>query len=583
MSALYRFVSFLIRPVLVLAVLASSFMLRAEVQVHASKVRMNAEEECTLWAEVLGDADRSASAAAGGDRAWKWTLEAGSGGTLVVRKGETLYIAPTLGQDAAMVVVATSSDSPPLTGRLTIQVKGRASAGAKEALPATAANGQASGPVEAADGAAGLKAIPGLTSLQEGAGSDVTVRVFRGTFSQPVDHAKPDGPHFNQAFTLLHRSADAPMVLTMTGYELTEPCREVELAGMLQANQVEVEHRFFGTSVPEPVDWGLLNIRQAACDVHALTQALKQVYKGGWISCGHSKGGCALIYHRRFFPCDVAGTFAFGAPNHLEPLHQRYLAFLASRGGAGVAEGLRLWQEAVLKHWEEVRLLFEQEGAEEGRSFNLLGSDRYLQIALLEAPFSLWQYSCDVLAKVVPSANAPVRQLYGYLTLIYLHAGGATALHCDEAFLRLQSYYYQAATELGYTAVADKLHGLPFPGLEDPRNFPPLKVRKDYDPKPMRDIQTWVDQAAERLVLCYGENDPYLAAAFHLTEQAQARDNHRFVVAEGNHDSCLQDMAEANQAKVRALLNQWLGLHQVRPAPAAQEKGSGAAAGMVKP
>jgi len=186
----------------------------------------------------------------------------------------------------------------------------------KAGSPVAGTSAQA--PAKTPDIAVAIRAIPGIKTLVEVHSDLAGVRSFKGTFSQPVDHAKPGGAHFNQAFTLLHRSTTAPMVLTMSGYAIPETAKEEEPTARFGTNQLEVEHRFFGTSVPDPKDWTLLTIRQAAEDVHALTQALKAVYPRPWLSYGISKGGCALIYHRRFFPGDVAGTMACGSPNHLE-------------------------------------------------------------------------------------------------------------------------------------------------------------------------------------------------------------------------------------------------------------------------
>jgi hypothetical protein len=53
--------------------------------------------------------------------------------------------------------------------------------------------------------------------------------------------------------------------------------RAGELTRLLGANQIIVEHRFFGKSVPSPVNWADLTVRQSADDLHAVVMALRAI------------------------------------------------------------------------------------------------------------------------------------------------------------------------------------------------------------------------------------------------------------------------------------------------------------------
>ena len=57
------------------------------------------------------------------------------------------------------------------------------------------------------------------------------------------------------------------------------------------ANQISIEHRFFGESRPEPADWSKCMIEQMAADQHAIIAALRTVYDGACLTTGGSKGG----------------------------------------------------------------------------------------------------------------------------------------------------------------------------------------------------------------------------------------------------------------------------------------------------
>ena len=94
---------------------------------------------------------------------------------------------------------------------------------------------------------------------------------------QPIDHENPEKGHFYQRAYLSHRSFKAPMVLATEGY-MRPSNRMYELTGYLDANQVDVEHRYFGTSSPDSLDYTYLNLKQVTADLHHIRTLLGQLY-----------------------------------------------------------------------------------------------------------------------------------------------------------------------------------------------------------------------------------------------------------------------------------------------------------------
>ena len=107
---------------------------------------------------------------------------------------------------------------------------------------------------------------------------------------QPIDHNNPDAGYFEQMVYLLHKDFNKPVVLVTEGYA-ARPNATNELTKLLDANQIIVEHRYFGKSLLDSLDYQFLNIRQAASDHHHITTLFKQLYMGKWIATGISKGG----------------------------------------------------------------------------------------------------------------------------------------------------------------------------------------------------------------------------------------------------------------------------------------------------
>lgn len=421
---------------------------------------------------------------------------------------------------------------------------------------------------------AALKATPGVLSVEEKTTTVANARFFVLSFQQPVDHQNPLGASFPQTASLLLRDRNAPLVLAATGYGIsrTSPS-EQEPTRLLNANQLTMEHRFFQSSTPNPLDWNLLNIWQAANDQHRLVQAFKPIFTGKWINTGASKGGMTSIFHRRFFPNDVSATVAYVAPIMFAADDARFVPFIKSRGDAANRAAIEAWQQAMLDHREEMKVLFKQDADRLGETLNSLGLDKAFEFAVLEAPFTLWQYGNASLAAKVPAANASVAQLYEYLDATSF---GVVKTWSDSTMNYYQAFYQQTATQLGYGAVPEAhLKGLRYPGQDTGAAYPPFGASKVYDPAAMRDIQNWVEQNASSIMFIYGENDPWTAAAFELSASAMARDNWRYTVALGNHGSKLGQLPSTERAAAYAKLSNWAGVPVISSQAPAEPKLTG--------
>lgn len=95
-----------------------------------------------------------------------------------------------------------------------------------------------------------------------------------------------------------------------------------ELTTLLNANQVSVEHRYFGESIPdiyktdkkEILDYAYLNLKQVSADLHHISTLLKNIYKKNWVSTGRSKGGVTTMFYRYFYPNDMDASVQYVGP-----------------------------------------------------------------------------------------------------------------------------------------------------------------------------------------------------------------------------------------------------------------------------
>ena len=84
---------------------------------------------------------------------------------------------------------------------------------------------------------------------------------------QPIDNKAPEKGHFHQRVFLTHKGFDSPNIICTEGYQRPRN-RMYELTEMIGANQLDVEHSYFGESIPENVDFQYLNLEQATADLH---------------------------------------------------------------------------------------------------------------------------------------------------------------------------------------------------------------------------------------------------------------------------------------------------------------------------
>ncbi len=412
-----------------------------------------------------------------------------------------------------------------------------------------------------------LNAIPGLTAVENPAGSRAPpagYRFFALRYNQPADHTHPECQRFEQRLTLLHTADTKPMVLHTGGYYVsTNPSRS-EPTQLLAANQLSVEHRFFPPSIPEPADWNHLTLRQSADDFHRITQALKPLYPGKWVSTGSSKGGETVVFFRRFYPDDVDATVAYVAPITRRD-DERFPAFQMEVGGeaqAACRERLGAFQREVLSRRERMLVLLRAYAEERGLSYTRLGFDRALEHAVIDTYFAFWQYNAPANCEAeIPPPSVSDEELLAAVE-------GQTSLsnYSDRGMGGYDAYYYQSALELGWPRPYESHLGalIHHPQTNTSDVYAPPGIPFVFRPGAMPDIQDWVATRGERLMFIYGGLDPWTAAAYGL---GSARDSFFYLVPNGNHGSRIIQLPADQQAEARATLNRWMGIANLKRAP----------------
>jgi hypothetical protein len=399
-----------------------------------------------------------------------------------------------------------------------------------------------------------IQATPGVKGVSEESSELQGYRYFLIDFDQPVDHDHPEGQHFTQRIALHHRDAKAPMVLAATGYYLFLPNQYLEEpAALLEANQLFVEQRYFYPSRPEPADWTLLDVAQAAADHHSIVEAFRPLYSGKWISTGASKGGMTSVYHHRFYPKDVDGTVAYVAPHSAGLEDSRYVDFLNKVGTAACRQDLKDFEHEVLVRKTAMLSRMADQAAMNGLGYELLGIVPSFESTVISFSFAFWQYQDESLCSSIPGPGASDDEVWTFFDSV-----GYTLFSADPYVLGFEPYYWQAYTQLGTPGVdtshIDDLLTVDFSTVDD---LPSIDLDPVFDPKAMQDISSWLTTEGSRILFIYGQNDPWTSSEFEL---GAATDSYKFVVPGGNHGSVIAGLLPSDQQTALGALEAWTGV-----------------------
>jgi hypothetical protein len=394
---------------------------------------------------------------------------------------------------------------------------------------------------------------------------------------QPVDHLNLTGPTFQQQVILTYRSTQLPVVLHTTGYTLFD--FQSDLASHFDVNELEVEHRYFAESTPANADWKYMNITQSAFDSHVIAERLKPLFQSPWVSTGHSKGGMTAVYHRRFFPCDVAGAAPYVAPISYGIEDQRYVANNTNIGGPTFNTCLNAFRD-IDRHLITNRTRLAP--TLRGTYVHIQGKENALWSATGTWAWSMFQYG---------KQNDPMRGCPAYIALRnnpqWLQYADQFAEYgegvsdqnlamsgpTDELF----GYQFQTQNELGSPAYFYDRNFLssiaPVPMLPNvtPFGFGNVPV-PNFEPRAMPDVANWLSKSGQKMLFVYGEFDPWSGGQFDLGTATQSL---KVIAPGGSHGAGLSNLAPADKAAAYLMLEGWLGVPRNAASFRAQSEGFG--------
>ena len=142
----------------------------------------------------------------------------------------------------------------------------------------------------------------------------------------------------------------------------------------------------------------------------------------------------------------------------------------------------------------------------------------------------------------------------------FLDDSVGVAAYGDDDVLAFLPYYHQSSTQLSYP-ISDEsyLVGLMYPGQDTAQAYIPTGIPvAAYDGgTAMQDIQSWIASSGTRIMLIYGQNDPWTAGAVSL---GAATDSYKYIAPNGNHGSSLINMTQADSTAAATTIRRWAGI-----------------------
>ena len=376
------------------------------------------------------------------------------------------------------------------------------------------------------------------------------------TFRQPLDWKDPSAGTFDQRVLIGIDDKSAVNVLETQGYIIPEsnihndPRLDQEI--LLHGNYVEIEHRFFGESVPEGLSrdgtalWNYMTTYNAASDQYKVVTELKKLLPGKWVATGRSKGGLTANMLSMYYPDAVDLTVSYVAPL-ADDSDTRFYHFIYEEAanvhyGEAERELMTEFQIECLKRRSELMPSFEEAAEASGAAFREQTTpDVLFDVCVLETAAGTWQYNQDF-ARIEACLGMPeetddekAAKTAAFIEII------TEAIVDTDVNSPYFPYFIEAAQELGnyvydfsYLRQALRERGMEpseYLTLEEGRSWCAADLAFTdeqrevfvYDGTMNRALKEWVETTDSHVIMIYGSSDPWYATRIPDTDNPNVR------------------------------------------------------------
>lgn len=390
------------------------------------------------------------------------------------------------------------------------------------------------------------KLFPGVIIKEKKTPNDFTFSL-EILIPQYLDHHKKSKGKFQQLIYIYHRGFNRPNVLVTEGYNIGD--RVYEPTSILEGNQFSVEYRFCGSSIPNPIPWKLLNHDQAMRDLRNIQKKLSKIYSGSWTVTGISKGGTTAALYSLTYPKKVNAAIAYVAPFVLAQEDSRTIHHYTKQVSTAECRNQVLeFQRAILLNRKELVPMIDSLQFKDQVTFPI-GSQRVLEYAAMEFPFSFWQwgFNCSDLISTQSSA----KEIFDYVEQVV-----DFNYYDDKSIKQYEPAFYQFLTEFGYydfdtTGLSDLLVY-----EKDPSNlnFCPTGVEISYSPEYMRNMTQKAIDKGKNIIYIYGEVDTWTSCAVTPSSSTNCK---KYIAAGQGHRVRIRNLPDQDKNEIYTLLRAW--------------------------
>jgi hypothetical protein len=369
---------------------------------------------------------------------------------------------------------------------------------------------------------------------------------FEIMVEQPLDHFNPTSETFKQQIILGFNNIKAPMVMFTEGYVLGQV---VKPGFIKECNVIDVEHRYFGKSKPDSLNWHFLTIKQAAYDLHHIRELFGKVFKGKWMTTGSSKSGQTALAYKMFFPKEADATVAYVTPIKKNLNDSRITEYLKSELNTECGKRVRSFQAFTFRNKKELVREFEKYAADKKYSFNRIGTEKAFEYLLLEYPFAFFQncFNCNL----IPDTSFNSQKILDEIVSVV-----PPKFYSDGSSAKLEPSFYMFYHELGYYEY-DLSQFQEWLSSDNYSNsiFAPKNISLVFDNMYLNSINKFINSPeTSQIIFIYGENDPYTGAQPALNSKKCLK----MIAKNGCHKSRIDALNDDQRKVVYKQLSEWL-------------------------
>jgi len=394
-----------------------------------------------------------------------------------------------------------------------------------------------------------------IKAVEKISGNDFFNETYQIMVRQPLEHSDTTKGFFLQRVFVADKEKENAVLLITEGYGANYAASQRylnELSPMLNANQICVEHRYFGESWPDSLNWDYLTAANAAADHHAIVELFKKYYSGKWLNTGISKGGQTAVYHRTFYPNDVDVTVGYVCPLNFAVEDKRHEIFIQNFPGTKEdREKIKRFQVQVLKNRDKIIPKLAEYSKQKNYTY-YVSMNEVLDYCVLEFPFAFWQWGKS--ADEIPSETAGIDELFDYLMKV--PGPNYFAIAEKDGYL---SFFVQAARELGYYAYDSKPLKKYLKIKTADNYFSKLYLPEDLHINYMQEtalsVKNFIETTDKNILFIYGEFDPWSASGFEVSQKPNFL---KIVKPGGSHSSRIGNLPSEQKKQVKEKLEEWL-------------------------